>query len=64
MNKDNRLKDAYLETRKKQKARMIKCTCPKCGYILRTSKKNIDLAIPICPVTLCSHFQVIMEVQT
>jgi len=34
-----------------QKNRQMKCTCSKCGYIARTSRKWIDLSgPPICPV--------------
>ncbi len=35
---------------KKQTARMIKCTCGECGYVVRTSKKWIDeKGAPHCP---------------
>lgn len=34
----------------KQSTRMIKCECPSCGYIARTSQKWIDeVGAPICP---------------
>lgn len=34
----------------KQSTRMVKCECATCGYIVRTSRKWIDLAVPECPV--------------
>jgi hypothetical protein len=39
---------------KTQTARMIKCMCPvdSCGYSLRTTRRWIDVATPICPVHL------------
>jgi len=33
-----------------QGTRMIKCSCPDCGYTLRTTRKWLDIATPICPV--------------
>jgi hypothetical protein len=39
---------------KKQTTRMIKCECG-CGYIARTSKKNIlEIGAPICPNKKCN----------
>lgn len=36
--------------RKKQPTRMIKCSCPACGYICRTVKKWLEeQGAPICP---------------
>lgn len=34
----------------KQSTRMLKATCPDCGYLIRTSAKWLDLGAPICPV--------------
>lgn len=35
---------------KKQSTRMIKCQCPDCGYVVRTSQKWLDdVGAPICP---------------
>ena len=35
---------------KKQSARMIKCTCPECGYLVRTTQKWLDdVGAPHCP---------------
>jgi hypothetical protein len=35
---------------KKQTTRMLKCECPECGYIARTTSKWIeDVGAPICP---------------
>jgi len=36
--------------RTKQTTRMIKCECGKCGYTVRTSRKWLDEATPICPI--------------
>lgn len=37
-------------SRKKQGTRMIKCSCPDCGYVARTTQKWIaDAGAPICP---------------
>ena len=42
-----------LATRKKQTTRMVKMACGDCGYIARTSQKNIDTHGPaLCP---CNH---------
>lgn len=38
------------ESGKKQSTRMIRCECPECGYVARTSNKWIDaLGAPLCP---------------
>lgn len=34
--------------RKKQSTRLIKCTCPACGYVVRTTQKWIDKGAPYC----------------
>jgi hypothetical protein len=40
------------ESGKKQSTRMVKCECPECGYIARTSQKWIDeQGAPLCPCT-------------
>ena len=40
------------ESDKKQSTRMIKCECPECGYIARTSSKWIEeQGAPLCPCT-------------
>lgn len=39
-----------LRGKKKQGTRMVKCECMTCGYIVRTSRKWIDLGTPSCPV--------------
>lgn len=36
--------------RKKQKAYLIKCECPECGYLVRVTTKWLDVAAPMCPV--------------
>lgn len=38
-----------LEHREKQSTRMLKLTCPCCGYLVRTSRKWIDMGLPSCP---------------
>ena len=35
---------------KKQSTRMVKCECPDCGYMVRTTRKWIAVAVPCCPV--------------
>ena len=35
--------------RKKQSTRLIKCTCPECGYVARVAQKWIDVGAPVCP---------------
>lgn len=38
---------------KKQSTRMLKCECPECGYIARTTTKWIEAAgAPICPTDM------------
>ena len=34
---------------KKQGTRMLKCECPQCGYICRTTAKWADWGAPLCP---------------
>jgi hypothetical protein len=42
--------DALKRPTKKQTTRMVKCECPECGYVVRTSRKWIDEAgAPWCP---------------
>lgn len=44
------------QSRKKQSTRMIKCECACCGYVVRTSNKWINVAVPTCPDFDCdSH---------
>ena len=35
---------------KKQGTRMIKCSCPECGYTVRTTAKWLEEATPRCPI--------------
>lgn len=37
-----------LTDRKTQTTRMIKCECPECGYIIRTTLKWLQVGIPTC----------------
>jgi len=37
----------------KQSTRMLKCTCPSCGYTVRTTAKWIALGVPVCPNRVC-----------
>jgi hypothetical protein len=39
---------------KKQSTRMIKCVCSQCGYQVYTSKKWIEVALPVCPDVDCA----------
>lgn len=34
---------------KKQSTRMLKCECPSCGYVVRTTAKWLKVGLPICP---------------
>mgnify|MGYP001615852275 CR=1 FL=1 len=47
--------------RKKQSTRMLKVTCPCCGYTVRMSKKWALLALPACPVEECDNANQTME---
>lgn len=42
-----RIKPSYRPT-KKQSTRMLKCECPGCGYIIRTTAKWADAGMPTC----------------
>lgn len=33
----------------KQSTRMLKVTCPECGYTLRTTRQWLDVGVPTCP---------------
>lgn len=35
---------------KKKGTYLIKCECPDCGYVVRTTAKWLELGDPICPV--------------
>lgn len=37
-------------TKAKPGSRLIKCECPECGYVVRTTQKWLDVAVPKCPV--------------
>jgi hypothetical protein len=37
-----------------QSTRLVKCLCPECGYIVRTTKKWLDRGAPICPTDMIS----------
>lgn len=41
--------NVLLSGKKKQTTRMVKCECAECGYILRTTKKWIEVGVPHCP---------------
>jgi len=47
---------------KKQSTRMIKCRCVECDYIVRTSRKNLERAVPRCPDEECISFMLPMAV--
>ena len=33
----------------KQSTRLLKCECPDCGYVVRTTQKWLDIGVPTCP---------------
>lgn len=35
---------------KKKKTYLIKCECPDCGYVVRTTQQWLDKGDPICPI--------------
>ena len=37
-------------TPRTQTTRMVKVECPECGYLVRTTKKWLDVATPCCPL--------------
>jgi hypothetical protein len=47
---------------RKQTTRMIKCQCGGCGYLVRTTAKWIDVAVPTCPDFDCAWHGVPLEV--
>ena len=34
---------------KKQTTRLLKATCPNCGYLVRVTRKWLDVGLPTCP---------------
>lgn len=34
---------------KKQSCRLLPLKCPECGYLVRTTKKWIEVGLPVCP---------------
>jgi hypothetical protein len=36
-------------TKGKQGTRLLKCECPECGYVVRTTQKWLDVGVPSCP---------------
>ena len=36
--------------KQKEKTYLIKCECPECGYVVRTTSKWLEMGDPICPV--------------
>jgi SprT-like family len=49
---------------KKQSTRMLKCACSACGYQVYTSKKWIELALPVCPDSECEKYGSSMAQET
>lgn len=39
-----------ISQRKKKATYMLKCQCPECGYVVRTTAQWLALGDPICPV--------------
>jgi hypothetical protein len=48
---------------KKQSTRMLKCACQSCGYQVYTSRKWIELALPVCPDYDCEKYGSSMTVE-
>lgn len=40
--------DAAVDAVPKQGTRMIKLICPECGYVVRTTRKWLDVGLPTC----------------
>ena len=39
--------------RKKQTTRLLKASCPDCGYTVRLTQKWVDKGLPVCPCGEC-----------
>lgn len=48
---------------KKQDARMLKCSCSGCGYIVRTTAKWLEVATPTCPDEACDNHGEAMDIE-
>jgi len=48
---------------KKQSTRQLKCACSACGYQVYTSKKWIEIALPVCPDSDCEKYGSSMEIE-
>ena len=48
--------------KKKQGTRMIKATCPSCGYVIRTTHKWLEHAAPCCPDKDCDGHNEPMQI--
>ena len=48
--------------RKVEGTRMVKVSCPDCGYTLRTTRKWIAVAVPACPNECCDSYMHEMQV--
>lgn len=59
----NAIKADAKTTTKKQTTRMIKVSCPECGYTCRTTRKWIDKGTPLCPVEDCTNYGVRMDAE-
>jgi hypothetical protein len=42
--------DGLTNGQKKQSTRLLKCSCAKCGYNVRITRKWLEVALPQCPV--------------
>jgi len=49
---------------KKQTTRQLKCVCKSCGYQVYTSRKWIELAMPICPDSGCDSYEFPMTTES
>lgn len=44
-----KLRSGHSSNGPKQTTRMLKCECPECGYIVRTTAKWLEVGLPLCP---------------
>lgn len=47
--------------RKVQSTRMLKASCPDCGYTVRLTAKWANIALPVCPVVECNGADLVLS---
>jgi len=47
---------------KKSGTRLIRITCPGCGYLLRGTQRWLRVAVPKCPNSRCGNYGDVMEI--